>query len=82
MNARIFWKLFVSALVFAWSVYYLVPLRDTPLPDYLLAHVTGDKEQFQKILTEAQKDAVTVAVGTTVAVALVVSTRTHANWVE
>jgi SecD/SecF fusion protein len=55
MNARIFWKLFVSALVFAWSVYYLIPLQDTPFSQYLLNHVTAHPDEFSNILTKAQQ---------------------------
>jgi SecD/SecF fusion protein len=42
--------------VLAWSVYYLIPLTDTPFPSYLAAQATAEQPLFQKILDEAQQD--------------------------
>jgi SecD/SecF fusion protein len=55
MNGRIFWKFFISACVFAWSVYYLIPLRDTPFPEYLTAQVTAMPDQFAKLMDKANQ---------------------------
>lgn len=54
MPGNIIWKLVLSVFIAFWAYTSLTPLEDTPFEDYIEQRATADKEQFDKILEEAE----------------------------
>ncbi len=52
MSAKIFWKLFASAIVVAFAVASMLPFSSTPFREYLDNTVTYDREAFDRVLEE------------------------------
>jgi SecD/SecF fusion protein len=57
MLKRNLWKLLLSALIAAWAVYELLPLKDIPFPVYARDHATAKRADFDKLLDEAVAQA-------------------------
>ena len=52
MSAKIFWKLFASAIVVAFAVASMLPFSSTPFREYLDNTVTYDRAAFDRVLEE------------------------------
>lgn len=55
MSAKIFWKLFVSALVLAFAVASMLPFSSVPFREYVDRVVTHDREAFDGVLAEMDR---------------------------
>ena len=55
MFKRNLWKIGLSAVILAWAVFALLPLRDIPFPAYAKTHATAKTEEFGRILDRAEK---------------------------
>lgn len=55
MNARVFWKLFVTAIFLAYAVYAFTPLTTREFSGFAASHVTGDKAGFDALLAKAHE---------------------------
>lgn len=53
MLKRNLWKIVLSALIAAWAIAELIPLKDMPFVDYAKAHATAKPAEFAKLLDEA-----------------------------
>ncbi|MEX2381122.1 MAG: protein translocase subunit SecD [Opitutales bacterium] len=54
MTGSIYWKLILSSLIVAWAVLNLMPVRETPFPDYIRDHVGAHHEEFSALMEEAE----------------------------
>lgn len=52
MSAKIFWKLFVSALVVAYAIISMLPFNSTPFREYIATVAICEKPAFEKLLKE------------------------------
>ena len=55
MFRRNLWKLVLTAVLLAWSITTLIPLKDQPFPDYVKSHATTKKAEFAALVNEAAK---------------------------
>lgn len=55
MTAKIFWRLFASAIFLAYALFSMMPLKSTPFREYVEAHVTAKQEEFKEILAEVDE---------------------------
>jgi SecD/SecF fusion protein len=69
MNGNTFWKIVLSALLGIWAVSNIVPVKDTPFPEYIQNHVSAEKDAFD-ILSKKAEDAVEAGTYPTYYVAL------------
>ena len=52
MTAKIFWRLFASAIFLAYALVSMMPIESTPFREYVEANVTAKQEEFKEILAE------------------------------
>lgn len=57
MLKRNLWKLLASLAILAWALCEILPLHDIPFPVYVSEHVTANKADFDKLLSEASAQA-------------------------
>lgn len=55
MNARVFWKLLLTALFLAYAFYAFTPLTTREFSGFASGHVTGDKPGFEALLVKARE---------------------------
>jgi SecD/SecF fusion protein len=53
MLKRNLWKILLSAVIVAWAVTEILPLKDTPFPDYVRANATARQAEFSQLVDEA-----------------------------
>lgn len=57
MYGSIVWKLALTAILVAWAVFNLVPLQETPFPDYVREAVTANHQEFNELMDRAEQRA-------------------------
>lgn len=55
MNARVFWKLLVTALLLTYAVFALTPLTTREFSGFASGHVSADKPGFDALLVKARE---------------------------
>ncbi len=53
MSGKIVWKFALTAIVVAWAVLNLIPLRDTPFEEFVRERATAKQSEFAQVLKEA-----------------------------
>lgn len=53
MFKRNLWKILLSLAAMAWAIVELMPLSDTPFPEYARTHSTAKSAEFGKLMDEA-----------------------------
>ena len=56
MSGTIFWRILATVLVVAFALMSSFPYQDTPFEDFIKEQIDQDKEAFEKILSEAEKE--------------------------
>ncbi len=54
MKSGIYWKIGLSVILLAWSLWNLWPLSDTPFDQYLLQRATAHQSELKDLIAKAQ----------------------------
>lgn len=55
MFKRNLWKITLTALIGAWAILSILPLKDTPFNDYIQAEVGAQSAEFESLMTQASE---------------------------
>ncbi len=57
MQGSIVWKLLLTVVITGWAASNLVPLRETPFPEYVREAATANQEEFNALMDRAEEQA-------------------------
>ncbi len=57
MYGSIVWKFLLTAVIVAWAASNLVPVQDTPFPDYIRDYATAHQDEFSDLMDRAEQRA-------------------------